>query len=72
MNWFIKIIYETNEKYAILLFSDCWQEPDTSDVYEQESIQDIIPHNVPIAGLQADGFQLSPKASLIVTKLEVF
>ncbi|XP_068755364.1 myoblast growth factor receptor egl-15-like isoform X3 [Montipora capricornis] len=45
------------------------KEPDTSEVYEQENIQDVSTQNVPIASLQADGFQLSPNASLTVTKL---
>ena len=69
LNWFVKTTYETNVKYDILLFSDCWQEPDTSEVYEQENIQDVSTQNVPMASLQADGFQLSPNASLTVTKL---
>ncbi|XP_068703102.1 tyrosine-protein kinase receptor torso-like [Montipora foliosa] len=45
------------------------KEPDTSEVYEQENIQDVSTQNVPMASLQADGFQLSPNASLTVTKL---
>ena len=69
LNWFVKITYETSEKYAILLFSDCWQEPDTSEVYERENIQDVSTQNVPMASLQADGFQLSPNALFTVTKL---
>ena len=69
LNWIVKIIYKTNEKYGILLFSDCCQEPDTSEVYERKNIQDVSTPNVPMASLQADGFQLSPNASLTVTKL---
>ncbi|XP_068726363.1 platelet-derived growth factor receptor alpha-like [Montipora capricornis] len=45
------------------------KEPDKSEVYEQESIQDVSTQNVPMASLQDDGFQLSPNASLTVTKL---
>ncbi|XP_068727961.1 uncharacterized protein [Montipora capricornis] len=40
------------------------KEPDTSEVYKQENIQDVSTQNVPMASLQADGFQLSPNASL--------
>ncbi|XP_068676910.1 fibroblast growth factor receptor 1-like isoform X3 [Montipora foliosa] len=45
------------------------KEPDTSEVYERENIQDVSTQNVPMASLQADGFQFSPNASLTVTKL---
>ncbi|XP_068726480.1 fibroblast growth factor receptor 1-like [Montipora capricornis] len=45
------------------------KEPDTSEGYELENIQDVSTQNVPMASLQADGSQLSPNASLTVTKL---